>query len=190
MFVRSRILLAEETVLHFAPVHADGRIIIADAAVAFLAVEIIHLVAELHVVRQRLEPVAEAAGDHEHAFVFRAELHGDPLLIGGAPFAQIHGHVQDGAPGYADQLGLRHRRVLEMNAAEDALLGAVALVVLDKIIVQAHFLKVPGAPCLHEITPLVPEDLRLDDIYSGQFGFDFLHQYITFPSATAFRWAP
>lgn len=98
--------------------------------VALLAVEVIDLVAEVHVVRQRHKAVAETAGDVELALVLRAQLHGHPLQIRRGALAQIDGHVHDRAARDADDLRLRHGALLEVDAAQRALLGGEALVVL------------------------------------------------------------
>ena len=77
-----------------------------------------------------------------------------------------------------------------MNAPQDALLGGEGLIILHKIVMQSHLLKVAGAPGFHKIAALIAEHLGLNDQYAGQARFDFFHQYLTLPSATARRCMP
>ena len=50
---RSRILLGKQMLRDLAPLYTDIRIIEANSAVTFLAVQVIDLIAELDVIRQR-----------------------------------------------------------------------------------------------------------------------------------------
>ena len=121
------------------------------------------------------EAVTEATGDHQLLFVFLAELHCHPLLIGGAVGAQVYGYVQHRASCAAHQLRLCHVTSLEVDPAESAFHGRGGMVVLYEIVKQARFLKLFLGPAFHKEAAVVAEHTGFHDHNAFQLCLCYFH---------------
>lgn len=128
----AHILLRRNRVLHL-PVDVQILVVEEDAAFGGLVVEGGALVGENGVVFQRGETVRESGGNVELAEIIGGEQRGNILPIGGTAFADIDGKIEDRTAQHPHELGLRKRRLLEMQPAHHALLRA-RLVILHKIV--------------------------------------------------------
>lgn len=136
-------------------------VVIGNAAFAGGIVNISALVAEFGYVRKDQKAVGKAFGDAEHLLILGAEGHAHPLAIGGGAGAAVYSYVVDLSHGHPDQLALGVL-LLEVQAPEDPP-GAAALVVLDEGLVDARGGEVVQLVGLHEVAPVVTEDLGLND---------------------------
>ena len=75
-----------------------------------------------------------------------------PLQVGRASLSQVDSHIHHRTPRDAYQLGLRHRCVLEVDAAKCPLLRRKGLIVLHEYRVDAHGYKGSVEVGFHEIT--------------------------------------
>ena len=166
------------------PVDVYRGVVIGNAAFAGGIVDISALVAEFGYVRKDQEAVGEAFGDVEHLLILGAEGHAHPLAIGGGAGAAVHSYVVDLSHGHPDQLALG-LLLLEVQAPEDTP-GAAALVVLDEGLVDARGGEIIQLVGLHEVAPVVAEDLRLNDDDSGNFRI--VEGEITHYSCASFRY--
>ena len=167
----------------------NGRIVKTYAAIVCFAVKVIHLVTELHVIRQGFKSMSKASWNKKHALVFCTEFCSNPFQIGRTVFSQIHRYIHHRAARDPYQLGLRHRRILKMNASKRPLLGCEALVVLHKHRVNAHFTESFRVVCLHKITAMIPKDLRLNDCKLQEARFQSFSsvQHLPFPQRLSGR---
>src|SRR5581483_7205238 len=83
--------------------------------------------------------------------------------------------VEDGAAQDPDELSLRMRRLLEMQAAQRAGRGGEREVVLDEGAVEAGGGEVAGVVPLGEIAPRIPEPPGLIDLDLGKPGRGHFH---------------
>ena len=119
-------------VLHL-PVDVQIFVVEEDTTFGGLVVEGGALVGENGVVFQRGETMREAGRQVKLAEIVGGEQRGDILPIGGTAFADIDGKIEDRTAQHAHELGLRKRRLLEMQSAHHTLLRT-RLVVLHEIV--------------------------------------------------------
>ena len=62
-----------------------------------------------------------------------AELDGDMSAIGRRAAADVHRHIEDGAPGHAHKLDLRFRVGLEVKSSHDTPARGVRVIVLNEL---------------------------------------------------------
>ena len=70
-----------------------------------------------------------------------AELYGEVSCVGGRSLTRIDHHIQDGAAGHPHQLGLGHRRALEMQAPQNPLLLGPRMIVLNEVDAWGDFIE-------------------------------------------------
>ena len=73
------------------------------------------------------------------------------------------------------------RRILEMNAAENTLLRRIGLIILHELRRDSDILKRLFVVGLHEISALIAENLRLNDIYARELRINSLHHISNAP---------
>ena len=132
-----------------APVDGEVGVVPRDGALELRGVEAVALVLEDHLLAQHAEPVGETPRDEELPVVVLGELHGHVPPEGRRASPDVHRHVQHGTPDDPHELRLREGRLLEMQPPDDPV-ARPALVVLYEV-------------RLEEVSPVVPEDARLDD---------------------------
>ena len=157
-----------------APVDAEVRVVPGDRALRLRGVEAVALVLEDHLFAQNAEPVGEAPRDEELAVVVPGEFDRHVPPEGRRAFADVHSHVQHGAPDDSHELRLSVWRLLEMQPPDDSV-ARPALVVLDKVNVRDFFSEFTFGERLEEIPPVVPEDARLDDHRAVYRRLDYFH---------------
>lgn len=86
--------------------------------------------------------VGKASGDEELEVVVFGELYGNMLAIGGAAFADVHCHIQDGSLDAPDELALGVGWGLEVEPSHDAIAGH-AFVVLYEVDFSHFLLELP-----------------------------------------------
>ena len=145
-----------------APVDGEVGVVPGDGPLRLRGVEVVALVLEDDLVAQHAEPVGEAPRDEELTVVVARQLHRHVLSEGRRASPDVHRNVQNGALYHAHQFGLRERRLLEMQPSDDSV-ARPALVVLDEVHVGDLFFEFTFGERLEEVSPVVPEDARLDD---------------------------
>ena len=156
------------------PVDADVRVVPAHAAVAAAIVHVVHLVEDQRVVGQSEEPVQETVRHQDLRAVLRRDLLGDPPAVVGRSAPCVHRDVEDRPVGHPHQLGLREGRCLIVQPAQRAGPGRQAFVVLDEAEIEAVVRHAAGAPGFREVSALVAEPARRQDLHVGQgCGADF-----------------
>ena len=156
------------------PVDAEGGIVEAEAALGFLAVEVVALVGEERVVLEDDEAVGEAAGDEELAAILGGEEDRDVFAEGGGTLADVHGDIPDGAAEDADEFGLGVGAGLPVEAADDAA-GGAALVVLDEVGEDVGGFVAGGVVGFAEVTAGVCKNVGDDDFDVGDGGGEDFH---------------
>jgi hypothetical protein len=101
-------------------VHADRRVVPADAAVAIRGIDVGDLVDDLGVRLEREEAVGEADRHEQLLALLCRKLGGDPAAVARRAAADVDRHVEDAAAHTADELRLPVRRRLKMQAAQHA----------------------------------------------------------------------
>ena len=157
-----------------APVDGEVGVVPCDGALRLRGVEAVALILEDHLVAQHAEPVGEAPGDEELAVVVPGEFDRHMLSEGRRAFPDVHSHVQHGALYNAHELRLSVWRLLEMQAADDPV-ARPALVVLDEVHVGDLLSEFTLGERLEEVSPVVPEDARLDDHRAVYRCLDYFH---------------
>ena len=157
-----------------APVDGEVGVVPCDGALRLRGVEAVALVLEDHLVAQHAEPVGETPRDEELPVVVLGELHGHVLSVGRRASPDVHRHVQHGALYHAYQFCLREGRLLEMQAAYHSV-ARLALVVLDEVHVGDLLSEFSFGERLEEVSPVVPEDARLDDHRAVYRCLDYFH---------------
>ena len=155
------ILLRRDRILHL-PVNVQVFVVEQDAAFGGLVVEVGALVSEDGIVFQGGEPVRESGGDVELTKVVGGEQRGDVLPVGGTTLADIDCEVEARAAQHPHELGLRVRRLLEMQPAHHALLRA-RLVVLHEIVFDSQLFEPLLVITFEKISAVILENRRLDD---------------------------
>jgi len=168
------LLAADGGVERDAPVYAEGGVVEADASFRLGMVELIALVLEDGDIGEDGKAVSKALGDEELTVVALVELHGNVTAVGGRAGAQVDGHIEHGTTNATHELGLRERRALEMETADDAA-RAHALVVLHEVDVSDLCLEVALGEGLEEIAAGIGENTGLNDEQPLYIGFDDLH---------------
>ena len=167
-----------------APVDAEGLVQDADASVCLWGVEVVALVLEDCCLAEDGKAVGEAFGHEELAVVVFGEFDCYVLAVGGAALADIHCHIEHLAPDASDEFTLGVGRPLEMQPAHHSV-GGHRFVVLHEVDVKSGLLpEFLGVEALEEVSPGVPEDLRLDDehaFYVAFYDFHVIISYCTFP---------
>ena len=119
--------------------------------------------------------MGKSPGDEKLLLVFSGELHTYPLAVLRRTLADIHRHIKNPAPGATDHLGLAHGVLLIVQPTQDALLGRVGLVVLDKLHLEPSLLQLPLGPAFHKPATSITKDLGLDYIDTLELCFSNLH---------------
>ena len=156
------------------PVDAEGGVVEAEAALGFLAVEVVALVGEEGVILEDGEAVGETAGDEELAAVVGGEEDRNVLAEGGGTLADVHGDIPDGAAEDTDEFGLSVGAGLPVEAADNAA-GGAALVVLDEVGEDAGGFVAGGVVGFAEVATGVGEDVGDDDLDVGDGGGEDFH---------------
>ena len=157
-----------------APVDAEVGVVPRDGALRLRGVEAVALVLEDHLVAQHAEPVGETPRDEELPVVVLGELHCHVPPEGRRASPDVNRHVEHGALYHANELRLREGRLLEMQAADDPV-ARPALVVLDEVHVGDLLSEFTLGERLEEVSPVVPEDARLDDHRAVYRCLDYFH---------------
>jgi hypothetical protein len=146
------------------PVDPQRRVVVADPLARVRGVRGGHLVGDLRGVLERKEALAEALGHVEHAVLAGAQLDALPVHVGRRLGPQVDDDVEDGAARDAEELGLRDRRALEVEAPQGS-----ALVVEDHVgLHDAAREPAAGefvlAPCARVEAAVVLVALEVDDV--------------------------
>src|SRR5262249_12580932 len=134
------------------------------------------LVEKVGNVAEDKKTMGQAGRDPQLPLVFVTQLHAYPPAPRGAAFTDVDGHVVDGAASRPNQLALRMRRQLVVQAAQNAALRS-RMVILDEGDRAADgVVEQPLVEALREESALVPEDLRLENQYVRNGSRRDLHQ--------------
>ena len=120
------------------PGHGDVRIVPANAAFVRRRVIRRHFIVHDDVVFQREKSVCKAGRNVKLMTGFSRQFRRNMLAEGRRATANIDRDIENSAAQHADQLGLRGRRRLEMQAAQRAGPFRVGLVVLDEAAIDAE----------------------------------------------------
>ena len=120
--------------------------------------------------------MGEPARNIELTLVIAAEDRFHVVAESRRAFADVHGHVEDAAAHHAQQLGLRHLSLLEVEAAQDAPLRGIRFIVLHERDRSHVRLEVAEGKRFKEITAMVAEDARLDNQRPFDISLDIIHQ--------------
>src|SRR5690625_612332 len=102
------------------PAEFERRIVVAEAAFVFRAVEFADLIEDFGVVRQRLISVSAERRDVECAVIFGGEFDGEVFEKTWRIGSKIDDDVVDGTAGASDQFGFGCWRNLVMHSSKDA----------------------------------------------------------------------
>ena len=162
-------------VSRYSPVNSEGLIQDVDAAICLWSIEVVAFVLEDCCHAEDSKAMGEALGDENVAMVVFSEFNSNMMPIGRATFTNIYCHIEDCSPDAAHQFALGVGRALEVESAEHAI-AAAGVVVLHEVDVQPCLLpEFLGVETLEEISPGVPEDLRLDYERAFYVGFNYFH---------------
>ena len=156
------------------PVDAEVWVIPCDGPFALRCVIIIAFILEHSFFREHGESVCKAFRHEELAVVVFCKFDCYVLSVGRRAFADVDRHVKDTAFDDAYEFCLGVRRLLEMEAADDAIAG-FAFVVLYEAGVADLFYEFSFGEGFKEVAAAVTENLRFDDHYAGDFGLDYFH---------------
>src|SRR6056297_795365 len=115
------------------PIHADIRVVERDCPVAFGRIGGRAFIDDLGLWHARHEPMREPDRHQKLSTVLKAELGAHPLAEGRAAFADVDRHIEKRAAPAPNQLGLRMRRRLKMQAAYRARPPRERMIVLHKV---------------------------------------------------------
>jgi len=139
------------------PVDAEALVCYGDTVVCFRMVELIALILEDGSLAQYGETVSEAFRNEELTMIFFCEFDGDVLSVGGRPFSDIDGHIQDGSSHTPDKLALCIRWALEVQSAHHPI-GGHAFVILHKVDGADFLLELSLRERFEEVPASIPED--------------------------------
>lgn len=158
------VLLREKDILdRQRPVDAYVRVIPGYSAFRFGVVELIAFVLEQRLLAQDGETVGEALRDEGLEVVLPCQLYHLIFAICRGILAQVHSHIQDTAFNYPDKLALGKRRLLEMQATEDAVAAQTLIVLYECNVKASPGRKITSAETLEKIASAVSENLRFQD---------------------------
>ena len=156
------------------PRNAQRRIVEPKPPVGRRAVEVVALVTEERIVLKNDEAMGKPARDVTLPAVFARQMHGDVPPERRRPLADVNGHVPNRPADDAHELRLRVRRGLPVQAAHHAL-RRKALVVLNKIRINAGILVTCGVVLFDKPSARITEHLWLDDLDVLYFRSDYFH---------------
>lgn len=128
-----------------------------------------HLIEDLGVVPQRLEPVRKPFRDEEHGAVLRGEFDGKILLERRGRRPQVDDDVINRSPGASYELRFRKRRNLEMHAAQRPFAFVERDVALFHMRIDAVRFEFLSAKRAGEKPALICVRLQFDYKCTGQF---------------------
>lgn len=149
------------------PWDGEGRIVVSYAAFALRMVVVVALIAEDRMVFEDDKSMGESSGDVKLGLVLAGEQDAFPLSEGGGVFAKVDSDIVDTAADDTNEFGLGTFD-LQMQSSKDSFAGA-GFVALDEGTgdnLMVDFFVVG----LEEVTSLVFENSRSDDIQVGDLG--------------------
>ena len=143
----------------YRPVDCQRRIIPDQPALVFVGIIVIDLIDDFGVRFERAKSVREAPrNEHLFAALGRQPFR-DPHSIGWCSHTQVDRHVKDAPAQYPNDLGLRERRKLEMQASDGAALCRERLIVLHERRCYSRFAKSALIESLNEVAPIIEVSL-------------------------------
>jgi len=144
------------------PLDSNFRIIERDAGVVLARIRTGDLVKHLGVGFERAKTMGETLRHPKLFARFRRQDFPDPLAEGRRTRPNIDGDVEDRPLETAYELALASRRRLVMQAADSANLARQRLVVLNERHVLDMFAEPDVLERLHEIPPVIPDQIGSD----------------------------
>src|SRR5260370_7959502 len=141
------------------PLDAQAGVGPMDAAVVLGGIHVVDLIEDYAVGLQRTKAVGEPCRDQELLSRRLAQLDCQMLAVTSGRAPQIHDDIEDPPSQNANQLGLRERRNLEVQAADGSGGARPRLVILDQFVTDPRRAQiVPPCP-RRKIPPSIPYTL-------------------------------